>query len=526
MSSPPSGQSSPPHGTPAPLDPELHALEALRRALAGSYEVERLLGQGGMGSVYLGRDVTLDRRVAIKVISSDLAASTALRERFLREARTVARLRHPNIVAVHAAGETEGLLYFVMEFVPGESLRDRLARGRYDDASAVTALRDLARALGYAHAQGIVHRDVKPENVLLDAETGRAMLTDFGVARAFSAEDERMTGTGFVVGSPRYMSPEQAAGERELDGRSDVYSLGLVGYEMFAGEPAVAGGSAASIIMRQITERPAPLVTRNDHVPPAVAGVIDRALEKRPEARWATANDMADALDTGVRDSGLGTRDSGTAPPRVPSPESRVPTRRPMLVGVAILALAAAAAAAWAALGTSGGVPRGVDPRRSYLVAPFDVLSPDPQLAWLREGAVSMLSLDLAQWRDLQVVDYERGLDLQRDLKLDGARRIGLDDARRLARKAGVWTVVTGRVTGIGDSTLVVANVYDVASGKKVDSAMRATPRGADPRPLFDALARDLLDLVGAPAVSLGITKSTTTSVAAYRDYLDGARAR
>jgi len=192
---------------------------------------------------------------------------------------------------------------------------------------------------------------------------------------------------------------------------------------------------------------------------------------------------------------------------------------------VAILALAAAAAGAWAALGPRGGVPSGVDPRRSYLVAPFDVLSPDPQLAWLREGAVSMLSLDLAQWRDLKVVDYERGLDLQRDLKLDGTRAIGLDDARRLARKAGVWTVVTGRVTGIGDSTQVVANMYDVASGKKVDSAMRSAPRSADPRPLFDALARDLLDLVGAPTVSLGLTQSTTNSVEAYRAYLDGVRA-
>ncbi len=198
------------------------------------------------------------------------------------------------------------MLYFVMEYVPGESLRDRLARGRYDDAAAVAALRDLARALGAAHAQGIVHRDVKPENVLLDAETGRAMLTDFGVARALDAAgaDERMTGTGFVVGSPRYMSPEQAAGERELDGRSDVYSLGLVGYEMFAGEPAVSGGSAASIIMRQITERPAPLTARNDHVPPAVAGVIERALEKKPEDRWATAGEMAEALDAALRDRG------------------------------------------------------------------------------------------------------------------------------------------------------------------------------------------------------------------------------
>jgi serine/threonine-protein kinase len=525
MTHPPAGQSSPPHGTP--LAPEDPTLSALRGALAGHYEVERLLGQGGMGSVYLGRDVTLDRRVAIKVISSELAASTALRERFLREARTVARLRHPNIVAVHAAGEADGLLYFVMEFVPGESLRDRLARGAYDDASAVAALRDLARALGYAHAQGVVHRDVKPENVLLDAETGRAMLTDFGVARAFDArgQDERMTGTGFVVGSPRYMSPEQAAGERELDGRSDTYSLGLVGYEMFAGEPAVAGGSAASIIMRQITERPAPLTTRNTHVNAAVASVVERALEKQPEARWATATDMGDALDAALRGEGGPAPQARTTSLPGAAPSAPAAGRRRLLAigALGVVAVAAAAGVAVKALG--GGAPRGVDPRKSYVVAPFDVLSPDPQLAWLREGAVSMLSLDLAQWRDLQVVDYERGLDLLRDLKLDGARRIGQEDAIRLARKAGVWTVVTGRVTLLGDTTLVVANVYDVASAKKIDSAMRSMRRGADPRPLFDALARDLLDLAGAPPVALGLAQSTTSSVEAYRDYLEGARA-
>src|SRR5829696_9830590 len=201
-------------------------LVSLREALAGRYEVERELGAGGMGQVLLGRDIALDRPVAIKVIAPDLASSPASRQRFLREARTVARLRHPNIVAVYAAGEADGLLYFVMEYVEGESLRQMLEReGRVDGprvADAVSLLADLARALGYAHAQGVIHRDVKPENVLLDGATGRAMLTDFGVARAFASGNDSdgdtvATRTGFVVGSPRYMSPEQAVGERELD---------------------------------------------------------------------------------------------------------------------------------------------------------------------------------------------------------------------------------------------------------------------------------------------------------------------
>jgi serine/threonine protein kinase len=196
--------------------------EALQARLGAQYAIEGLLGQGGMGSVYKARDLTLDRLVAIKVISGDMATNPQLKERFLLEARTVAKLRHPNIVAVYSAGDLEGLLYFVMELVPGESLRDLLAReGKVEPARAERVLHELALALDYAHANGIVHRDVKPENILLDGETGRAMLTDFGVARALEG-DGRMTGTGMILGSPRYMSPEQATGEGTLDGRSDL----------------------------------------------------------------------------------------------------------------------------------------------------------------------------------------------------------------------------------------------------------------------------------------------------------------
>ena len=187
-------------------------LETLRQHLGSQYSIDGLLGQGGMGSVYRGRDLTLDRPVAIKVIGGDVASSPQLRERFLREARTVAKLRHPNIVAVYSAGDAGGVLYFAMELVPGESLRDLLAReGKVEASRAERILHELALALDYAHANGIVHRDVKPENILLDRDTGRAMLTDFGVAHALEG-DGRMTGTGMILGSPRYMSPEQASG--------------------------------------------------------------------------------------------------------------------------------------------------------------------------------------------------------------------------------------------------------------------------------------------------------------------------
>ncbi|MBL8959211.1 MAG: serine/threonine protein kinase, partial [Gemmatimonadetes bacterium] len=223
--------------------------EALQRSLGGQYVIEGLLGQGGMGSVFRARDVTLDRPVAIKVIAGDVATHPQLRDRFLLEARTVAKLRHPNIVAVYSAGEAGGMLYFVMELVPGESLRDLLTRERrVDPARAERILHELALALDYAHASGIVHRDVKPENILLDRETGRAMLTDFGVARALEG-DGRMTGTGMILGSPRYMSPEQASGEPTIDGRSDLYALALVGYEMFTGKPVVEASNVAGMLV-------------------------------------------------------------------------------------------------------------------------------------------------------------------------------------------------------------------------------------------------------------------------------------
>jgi serine/threonine-protein kinase len=537
MSSSISGPHAAAGATPEPAPSDL--LAELRRALAGRFDVERLLGVGGMGSVYVGRDVTLDRPVAIKVVNPDVALAPTVRTRFLAEARTVGRLRHPHIVAVHTAGESDGMLYFVMEYVPGESLRDRLARdGRFDDREAIVVLRDLARALGCAHAQGVVHRDVKPENVLLDRDSGRAMLTDFGVAQALAAQSEgdgRLTGLGIVLGSPRYMSPEQAAGERQLDGRSDVYALGLVAYEMFAGEPAVTATSAATILVKHLTEKPTPIATRSARVTPELATVIERALEKDPAQRWPTADAMADALEAVLatwegaplpaRPLGGG-RAAPHAPVAAPAvPAASAPRGRRALLVVGALALVAAAGLGWWALGARGGAPRGVDPRRSYLVAPFDVQSGDPQLTWLREGSVSMLTLNMAQWRDLQVVDYERALDLLRDLELDDARRLTRDDALRLARRAGVWTAVTGVVTGTPDSLFVAATVWDVATGQSIEREQRAAPRSADPRGLFDALARDLLDLAGAPQATVALAQSTTSSLEAYRAYLDGSRA-
>ena len=231
-----------------PADPQRAALE---RALGAQYEIGRLLGRGGMGAVYLAREKALERAVAIKVLPPDLAADAESRERFRREARTAARLTHPNIVPLYTFGEAEGMLYFVMGYVRGESLGDRMRReGRMAEADVRRILAELADALDYAHRQGVIHRDIKPDNVLLDDESGRPMLTDFGVAKA-RASGATLTEAGAVVGTAHYMSPEQASGARDLDGRSDLYGLGILMFEMLTGAVPHRGLSSIGTVIAQ-----------------------------------------------------------------------------------------------------------------------------------------------------------------------------------------------------------------------------------------------------------------------------------
>src|SRR3954463_2281804 len=230
---------------------------AFQEALAGRYSLERELGRGGMGVVYLAREVRLDRPVAIKLLPPELAAQDRLRDRFLREARTAARLSHPYIVPIHAVDEAGDFVFYVMAYVDGETLAQRVAaRGPLAAADATRIMREVAWALAYAHAQGVVHRDIKPANILLEKGTERAMVTDFGIARAIHTPGE--TAVGELLGTPEYMSPEQAAGEA-LDGRSDLYSLGIVGYYALTGQLPFSANNAHAILAQHLT-KPAPAV--------------------------------------------------------------------------------------------------------------------------------------------------------------------------------------------------------------------------------------------------------------------------
>ncbi|MCU0633788.1 MAG: protein kinase [Gemmatimonadaceae bacterium] len=290
--------------------------QRVRAAVASHYEVERELGRGGMAVVYQATDRKLRRKVALKVLPPELAFREDVRSRFLREAQTAAKLNHPHIVPIYAVDEQDGLVYFAMGLVEGEPLAAVLAREpRLPLETVRRTLTQVADALAYAHALGVVHRDVKPDNILLDRITGRAMVTDFGIARAAEG-DQRLTVTGVAVGTPTYMSPEQATGDKDVDGRSDIYSLGVVGYQMLAGTPPFSAANTPAMLMKHVTETPPSLVGVRPDAPRDLLQVIEVALRKGRAERWATAALFRDALAGGELAAAAFATVAVAAPPR------------------------------------------------------------------------------------------------------------------------------------------------------------------------------------------------------------------
>ena len=417
-------------------------LPRLQNALTGSYRLERELGRGGMATVFLAQDLKHDRPVALKVLKPELAHALGP-ERFLREVRITSRLNHPHILALLDSGEAspvgpeqgegpQSFLYYVMPYVDGESLRDRLEREKQlplEDALQIA--REVADALSYAHHHGVVHRDIKPENILL--ESGHAVVADFGIARAITAAGgDKLTETGLAIGTPAYMSPEQATGETAVDGRSDLYSLGCVLYEMLAGEPPFTGPTARAILARSLTESHRPLRAIREAIPQAVDQVVALALAKSPADRYPTAAQFLGALTPSALAS--------TVPP------SRPGTRMGRRVMTALAVAALGATVAWFVTRRPASGPHSASGKiTAVAVLPFKEQGSNPDSSYLGNGMTDGLIADLAEVGSLKVISRTSGALAQ------GTARSLAD----LARELGVEAVVQGSIERIGDTVRV-----------------------------------------------------------------------
>jgi serine/threonine-protein kinase len=490
----------------------------LEAGLTGQYALLRELGRGGMATVFLATDLKHDRPVAFKVLHPDLAQSLGP-ERFQREIRLAARLQHPHILTVHDSGETVGQLWFTMPYVEGESLRDRLRRDRQlplDDALRIA--RQAAQALHYAHEHGVVHRDIKPENLLLTSD-GNTLVADFGIARALGGADDQLTQTGMSVGTPAYMSPEQATGDRALDARSDIYSLGSVLFEMLAGEQPYTGPTMQAVLMKRLSE-PVPRVRGGrPSVPEAVDLAITKALAVVPADRYASAAQFAQALDQAAATTSGATAVVTPAAPAAPAvrPAAQPSGRRRLGLALAGVALVAAVLVGWWKLRAT---PAGPAAHNHLAVLPFAVHG-GKSLDFLAQGMVDLLSRNLDGTGDIRSVN---GATVLAAAHADGNGVADLEEGRRLARRLGAGLYVLGSVSAIGNQVRIEASLYD---GAPVQPAVlsQATVSG-DTTQLFELVDRLAGDLMvgqrhGVGSRLLQTAATTTRSLPALKAYLD-----
>jgi tRNA A-37 threonylcarbamoyl transferase component Bud32/TolB-like protein len=479
----------------------------LNAALGGRYRIERELGAGGMATVYLAHDVRHNRKVAVKVLRPELAAALG-HERFLREIEIAAGLSHPHILPVFDSGEADQLLFYVMPFVEGESLRDRIIRERQlplDDALTLT--REVADALSFAHARGVIHRDIKPENILLHG--GHAVVADFGIARAVDAAGgQQLTETGLAIGTPTYMSPEQAAAE-PLDGRSDLYSLGSVLYEMLAGEPPYSAPSAQAVIAKRLME-PVPRVTSlRESVPPAVEQVLVRALAKAPADRFATAHEFARALDP-------------SAAAWVAPADGRRRRWRRWAAGAVVAALLAVVTwTANRALGGGGADTAAAENARDVIaVLPFTVRGA-PELAYLSEGLVDLIGGKLDGAGPLRVIDPRAVVGR---LGARAPETLDVGASAQVAAALGAGRFITGQLVGLPGRVNLSARLHD-SDDSAAEMPLVTVEGSADSLyVLVDQLAAGLLasSLSGANARIQRSAAQSSRSLAATREFLRG----
>jgi eukaryotic-like serine/threonine-protein kinase len=467
------------------------SLAHLKMALADRYAVVREIGRGGMATVYLARDLKHPRQVALKVLRPEVAGALGA-DRFLKEIELAARLQHPHILGLLDSGTAGDVLYYVMPYVEGESLRHRLDReSQLQVDVAVTIAREVAGALEYAHRHGVVHRDIKPENILLSA--GQALVADFGIAKAFDAAGgEKLTETGLALGTPHYMSPEQASATRSLDGRADLYALGCVLYEMLAGSPPFTGPSAQSILARHSVDPVPSLHTVRGTVPAGIEWAITKAMAKVPADRFASAGEFADAL---------------AHPEHAPAQKAR--DRRWLYAGLAVAVLALVFGLGGHRIfgGTAGGAPL----VKSLAVLPLETVSGDSALG---DAMSEALITDLGRISSLRVIS-RTGV-----MRFKGTTK----SAPEVARTLGVDAVLQGGIQRSGESLRVDLRLISAASGHRL-WAQRFDQQFNNRSSLGHAVSQSLvaaLKLSVTPSEEHQLHAPPTTNAEAYDDFLRG----
>jgi tRNA A-37 threonylcarbamoyl transferase component Bud32/tetratricopeptide (TPR) repeat protein/TolB-like protein len=478
-------------------------------ALADRYVLERELGHGGMATVYLALDLKLQRKVAIKVLRPELAASLG-NDRFLREIEIAARLSHPHILPLHDSGEAGGHLYYAMPYVEGESLRQKLEReGQLPIEEVIAIARAVASALSHAHRQGVVHRDIKPENILLargnDGLAAHALVADFGIARALDAAGgERLTETGLALGTPAYMSPEQASSDGRLDGRSDIYALGCVTYEMIAGEPPFTGPTAQAIMARHAVDPAPPLHTVRATVPPSVEYAIERALAKVPADRYSTTTEFAEALTT----------------EKGPSQRAWRSVSRRVGVGLA-LAIGTATAGIGAMVLRGSSLPAVVPSAATMAILPFVAAGSDTALAQLGRDLAVTLSATLDGIGDIETADR-----LTVANATAGRGSLSPAESAALARRLGSSSFLRGTLVRAGDNVRLDLGLYSTDGLAPLAEGITVIAHRDSIGTLTDSASWALLRQVwqrGEPP-SPSLSAVTTRSLPALRAFLDGER--